>query len=135
MMMSRQKAAGIRRIGAFADVREIAKAQVRAWELQQRFGQCYLVGGTKAAFGPGAPRGQNAGPAHAQKRIPAVGADAGGPRQRSCSPASRPRARRHPESARLTSYTLLVNSSKGRARAEHIPRRRSMYCWRIRWHG
>ncbi len=35
--------------GSFADVREIAKAQVRAWELQ-RYGQVYLVGGQHASF-------------------------------------------------------------------------------------
>lgn len=35
--------------GAFADVREIAKAQVRAWQLR-RFGQAYLLGGEHASF-------------------------------------------------------------------------------------
>ena len=36
-------------VGAFADVREIAKAQVRAWQLQ-RFGESYLMGGEQASF-------------------------------------------------------------------------------------
>ncbi|MFT3953181.1 MAG: NAD-dependent epimerase/dehydratase family protein [Piscinibacter sp.] len=35
--------------GAFADVREIAAAQVRAWQ-RQRFGQAYLVGGEHASL-------------------------------------------------------------------------------------
>jgi dihydroflavonol-4-reductase len=35
--------------GPFADVREIAKAQVRAWQ-RQRFGQTYLLGGEQASF-------------------------------------------------------------------------------------
>ncbi|MCP1375868.1 NAD-dependent epimerase/dehydratase family protein [Dyella lutea] len=36
-------------IGAFADVREIARAQLRAWQ-RQRYGQCYLLGGEQASF-------------------------------------------------------------------------------------
>lgn len=36
-------------IGAFADVREIARAQLRAWQ-RQRYGQCYLLGGAQASF-------------------------------------------------------------------------------------
>lgn len=35
--------------GAFADVREVAAAQVRAWR-QRRFGEAYLVGGDHASF-------------------------------------------------------------------------------------
>ena len=36
-------------VGAFADVREIARAQVRAWQLQ-RYGESYLMGGEQATF-------------------------------------------------------------------------------------
>lgn len=36
-------------IGAFADVREIARAQVRAWQ-RGRFGEAYLLGGEQASF-------------------------------------------------------------------------------------
>ena len=36
-------------VGSFADVREIARAQVRAWQ-RQRFGETYLVGGEHASF-------------------------------------------------------------------------------------
>lgn len=35
--------------GAFADVREIARAQVKAWQ-QGRFGETYLLGGEQASF-------------------------------------------------------------------------------------
>jgi dihydroflavonol-4-reductase len=35
--------------GSFADVRQVAKAQVRAWR-QQRFGQAYLLGGEHLSF-------------------------------------------------------------------------------------
>jgi nucleoside-diphosphate-sugar epimerase len=35
--------------GAFADVREIAKAQVRAWQ-REKFGETYLLGGEHASF-------------------------------------------------------------------------------------
>lgn len=35
--------------GAFADVREIAKAQVRAWQ-RKRVGEAYLLGGEQASF-------------------------------------------------------------------------------------
>ena len=35
--------------GSFADVREIARAQVRAWQ-RRRFGEAYLLGGEHASF-------------------------------------------------------------------------------------
>ncbi len=35
--------------GPFGDVREVARAHVRAWE-RQRFGQCYLLGGEHSSF-------------------------------------------------------------------------------------
>ncbi len=50
MLVDREKLPGIPPgIGSFADVREIASAQVRAWQ-RQRFGQAYLVGGEHASF-------------------------------------------------------------------------------------
>lgn len=49
-MIDAQKLPGIPPgIGAFADVREIARAQVRAWE-RRRFGERYLLGGVQASF-------------------------------------------------------------------------------------
>ena len=50
MMIDREKLPGIPPgTGSFADVREVARAHVRAWQ-RQRFGQCYLVGGEHARF-------------------------------------------------------------------------------------
>jgi nucleoside-diphosphate-sugar epimerase len=50
MMVDREKLPGIPPgLGSFADVREIAKAQVRAWQ-DQRLGQAYLVGGEHVTF-------------------------------------------------------------------------------------
>lgn len=50
MLIDTEKLPGIPPgIGTFADVREIAKAQVRAWQ-QQRFGQAYIVGGAQVSF-------------------------------------------------------------------------------------
>src|SRR5260370_36402234 len=50
MLVEREKLPGIPPgIGSFADVREIARAQVRAWQ-RQRFGEAYLVGGEHASY-------------------------------------------------------------------------------------
>ncbi|HWU77362.1 MAG TPA: NAD-dependent epimerase/dehydratase family protein [Rhodanobacter sp.] len=50
MLIDRGKLPGIPPgIGAFADVREVARAQVRAWQ-RQRFGHNYLLGGEQASF-------------------------------------------------------------------------------------
>lgn len=50
MLIDRGKLPGIPPgSGAFADVREVARAQVRAWQ-RQVFGQGYLLGGTHASF-------------------------------------------------------------------------------------
>jgi dihydroflavonol-4-reductase len=50
MLIDREKLPGIPPgIGVFADVREIARAQVRAWQ-QRRFGQAYIVGGEAVSF-------------------------------------------------------------------------------------
>jgi dihydroflavonol-4-reductase len=49
-LIDRQKLPGIPPgSGSFADVRQVAKAQVRAWR-QQRFGQAYLLGGEHLSF-------------------------------------------------------------------------------------
>ncbi len=49
-LVDREKLPGIPPgAGSFADVREIAKAQVRAWQ-RQRFGETYLLGGKEATF-------------------------------------------------------------------------------------
>jgi dihydroflavonol-4-reductase len=49
-LIDREKLPGIPPgAGSFADVRQIARAQVRAWQLQ-RYGQTYVVGGASATF-------------------------------------------------------------------------------------
>ena len=113
MMIDQQKLPGIPPgVGAFADVREIAKAQVRAWELQ-RFGQCYLVGGTKATFvefvhkvGAALGRKTPAG-AFPQWVLMLVGHS-----KNLLSRITHKEPDITPEGARMTSYTLLVDSSK-----------------------
>ena len=50
MLIDQEKLPGIPPgIGSFADVRQIAKAHVAAWQ-QQRFGQTYLLGGEHVSF-------------------------------------------------------------------------------------
>lgn len=50
MMIDRQDLPGVPPgIGVFADVREVAKAQVRAWQ-RERFGRMYLMGGEHATY-------------------------------------------------------------------------------------
>ena len=50
MLVDKEKLPGIPPgLASFADVREIAKAQVKAWQ-DQRFGQAYLVGGQHVSF-------------------------------------------------------------------------------------
>ncbi|TDN63181.1 NAD-dependent epimerase/dehydratase family protein [Paraburkholderia sp. BL10I2N1] len=50
LMVDREKLPGIPPgSGSFADVREIARAQVRAWQ-RRRFGESYLVGGEHASY-------------------------------------------------------------------------------------
>ncbi|MBP0595251.1 NAD-dependent epimerase/dehydratase family protein [Paraburkholderia sp. LEh10] len=46
MLVDREKLPGS---GSFADVREIARAQARAWQ-RKRFGEAYLVGAEHASF-------------------------------------------------------------------------------------
>lgn len=50
VMIDRGKLPGIPPgTGSFADVRQVARAQVRAWQ-RHRFGQSYLLGGAEASF-------------------------------------------------------------------------------------
>jgi dihydroflavonol-4-reductase len=113
MMIDQQKLPGIPPgVGAFADVREIAKAQVRAWELQ-RFGQCYLVGGTKATFVDLVHRvGKMLGRRTPKSAFPQWVLMLVGHAKDLLSHITGQEPDVTPESARLTSYTLLVNSSK-----------------------
>ena len=107
-------------IGAFADVREIARAQVRAWE-RGRFGETYLLGGEQASFvdfvhrvgtalGRRTPRG--ATPAWALMAYARV-----------LDGISRLTGREPqvtPEGAALTSHHLQVDSSKARRELDYV---------------
>jgi nucleoside-diphosphate-sugar epimerase len=120
-LVDREKLPGIPPgIGAFADVREIARAQVRAWQ-RQRFGECYLVGGEQASFvdfvhrvgaalGRRTPRG--ATPAWALMAFARL-ADAW----------SRVTGREPditPEGAALTCHALRVDSAKARRELDYL---------------
>jgi len=113
MMVDQEKLPGIPPgVGAFADVREIAKAQVRAWELQ-RFGQCYLAGGTKATFVEFVQRiGKALNRRTPKGAIPEWVLMLVGRSKDLLSRITGNEPDITPEGARLTSYTLLVDSSK-----------------------
>jgi nucleoside-diphosphate-sugar epimerase len=107
-------------IGSFADVREIARAQVRAWQ-RQRFGQCYLVGGEHARFvdlvhkagtalGKRTPKG--ATPAFALMTYARL--------LQFWSRVSGKEPNITPESAMLTCHKLRVDSSKAKRELDYI---------------
>lgn len=99
-------------VGAFADVREVAKAHVRAWELR-RFGQCYLVGGAKASFAEFVHKvGAALGRRTPRGTIPQWALMLVGRGKDLLSRVTGTEPDITPESARMTSYTLLVDSSK-----------------------
>jgi dihydroflavonol-4-reductase len=121
MLVEREKLPGIPPgLGSFADVREIASAQVRAWQ-RQRFGEVYLVGGEHASFVDFVHR---------------VGAALSKRTPRSATPAwalmtfarladswSRVTGKEPdvtPESATLVCHTLRVDSSKARHELDYI---------------
>ncbi len=107
-------------IGAFADVREIARAQVRAWQ-RQRYGQRYLLGGEQASFvdfvhrvgaalGRRTPRGATpAWALMAYARVLGTIARFSG-REPDVTP----------EGAALTSHHLQVDSSKARRELDYV---------------
>lgn len=98
--------------GSFADVRQVARAQVRAWQLG-RFGENYLLGGEHASFVDFVHRvGAALGRRTPRRAVPAALlmayasiADAIG-RLRGREPDATP------EAAALTSHVLQVDSSK-----------------------
>ncbi|MFP3566355.1 NAD-dependent epimerase/dehydratase family protein [Paraburkholderia sp. SIMBA_030] len=121
ILVDREKLPGIPPgIGSFADVREIASAQVRAWQ-RQRFGQAYVVGGEHASFvdfvhrvgavlGKRTPRG--ATPAWALMTFARL-ADA-------WSRVTGKEPDVTPESAMLTCWALRVDSSKAKRELDYI---------------
>jgi len=121
MLVDRQQLPGIPPgIGAFADVRQVARAQVRAWQ-QRRFGQRYLLGGEHASFvdfvhrigaaqGRRTPRG--ATPAWLLRAIAQLYAG--------WSHISGKEPQITPEAAALTSHKLRVDSSKARLELDYV---------------
>lgn len=121
MLIDRQKLPGIPPgVGAFADVREVAAAQVRAWQ-RQCFGQRYVLGGEQASFvdlvhrvgkalGRRTPRG--ATPAWLLMSVARLG-DA-------WSRISGREPDITPESAALTCHALRVDSSKARRELDYV---------------
>lgn len=121
MLIDREKLPGIPPgVGAFADVREIARAQVRAWQ-RQRFGQTYLLGGEQASFvdfvhrvgtalGRRTPR--RATPAWLLMGVARI-ADA-------WSRLSGKEPDITPEAAALTSHMLKVDSSRARHELDYV---------------
>jgi nucleoside-diphosphate-sugar epimerase len=121
LLVDRQQLPGIPPgIGAFADVRQVARAQVRAWQ-RQRFGERYLLGGEHASFVDfvhriGAAQGKRT-PRHATPGwlLRAVAQLYAG---RARLSGKEPQVT--PEGAALTSHKLRVDSSKARRELDYI---------------
>ena len=121
MLIDRRKLPGIPPgVGAFADVREVAAAQLRAWQ-RHCFGQRYVLGGEQASFvdlvhrvgkalGRRTPRG--ATPAWLLMSVARLG-DA-------WSRISGREPDITPESAALTCHALRVDSSKARRELDYV---------------
>jgi dihydroflavonol-4-reductase len=119
-LVDREKLPGIPPgVGSFADVREIARAQLRAWQ-RQRFGEAYLLGGEEATFvdlvhrvgtalGKRTPK--NATPAWVLMAIARV-ADA-------WSRVAGKEPDMTPEAAALTCHVLRVNSEKAKRELDY----------------
>ncbi|MEO9077820.1 MAG: NAD-dependent epimerase/dehydratase family protein [Rhodanobacter sp.] len=121
MLIDRDKLPGIPPgTGAFADVREVARAQLRAWE-RQRFGHNYLLGGEQASFvdlvhrvgallGRRTPRG--ATPAWLLMAVARL--------SDGCSRISGREPDITPESAALTCHVLQVDSSRAVRELDYV---------------
>jgi len=112
-MIEREKLPGIPPgLASFADVREIAKAQVCAWEAQ-RFGQAYLVGGQHITFVDFAHKvGAALGKRTPKSATPAWALMAFARAMDLWSRVTGKEPDMTPEGAMLTCHQLQVNSSK-----------------------
>jgi nucleoside-diphosphate-sugar epimerase len=121
MMVDKEKLPGIPPgIGAFADVREIARAQVRAWQ-RARFGQTYLVGGEQASFVDFVHRiGTSLGRKTPKGSTPAWALMAFAKLTDAWSRVTGVEPDVTPEGARLTSYALYVDSSKAERELDYV---------------
>lgn len=106
--------------GAFADVREIAKAQVRAWQ-QRRFGECYLLGGEHASFADLIHRiGAALGKRTPSRSAPAWVLMAYARAVDAWSRVTRREPEVTPEGAMTTCHHLRVDSSKARRELGYV---------------
>lgn len=105
--------------GSFADVRQVAKAQVRAWQAR-RFGQAYLLGGEEASFVDFVHRvGAALGRRTPRGAMPRWVLMAYGQALDAWSRVSRKEPRATPEGAALTSHHLRVDSAKARRELDY----------------
>ncbi len=121
MLIDRGKLPGIPPgIGVFADVREIARAQVRAWQ-RQRFGQAYLLGGEQASFVDVVHRvGSMLGKRTPRGATPAPVLMAFARLVNAWSQLTRREPDVTPESAALTCQKLQVDSAKARRELDYL---------------
>lgn len=101
--------------GAFADVREIAKAQVRGWQAG-KFGETYLLGGEHASFLELVSRiGRELGRKTPKRATPAVALKAYAQAIYGLSLLTRKIPEITPEAAVFTCHDLMVDSGKAMA--------------------
>ena len=101
--------------GAFADVREIAKAQVRGWQAG-KFGETYLLGGEHASFLELISRiGRELGRKTPKRATPAIALKAYAQAIYALSLVSRKVPEITPEAAVFTCHDLMVDSGKAMA--------------------
>ena len=100
--------------GSFADVRQVARAQVRAWQAR-RFGQAYLLGGEHASFTDFVHRvGAALGKPTPRRAMPPWALQTYGRVLDAWSRVSGKEPPVTPEAAALTSHHLAVDSGKAR---------------------
>lgn len=105
--------------GTFADVREIAKAQVRAWQ-RGKFGETYLLGGEYASFVTLIGKiGQQLGRKTPKKATPALALKAYAQWLYWLSLVTRKMPEITPESAAYTCHDLRVDSSKAQRELDY----------------
>lgn len=107
-------------VGSFADVREIAKAQVRAWH-RQRFGEAYLLGGEEASFADLVHRvGATLGKRTPRRAMPAWILLTIARAANAWSSVTHKEPDMTPEAAALTCHELRVDSTKARRELDYV---------------
>jgi nucleoside-diphosphate-sugar epimerase len=120
-MVAREELPGIPPgAGAFADVRQVARAQVRAWQAR-RFGQAYVLGGEHASFVDFVHRvGAALGKSTPRGTMPSWALMAYARTLDAWSRISGHEPRVTPEGAALTSHRAQVDSSKARRELGYV---------------